>query len=252
MKGLVLAAGYGTRLLPLTQEQAKALLLVNDVPVIERILDKISSLDQVDDIYIVSNMKFYPKFQDWIKTYLAHSALYVYNDGSKNPGDMLGAVKDMEFVINKAGIDEDLLVVAGDNLFEFPVKSFCEFAFEKQAPCIAVKDIGDISQAKKFGVLKLDNEGRVFEFAEKSENPSSTLISICFYYFPKDTLELIVQYLEEGHNPDAPGRFIEWLSERVPVYGWQFSESWFDIGDMESLRKANKLYAGMESEECTR
>lgn len=243
-----MSAGYGTRLGPLTLDKPKSLLPVSGVPILERILEKLSDLSGLDEVFVVSNARFYPMFQDWVKTYLAPTPLHVYNDGSTQAENRLGAVRDIQFVAREANLQDDLLVVAGDNIFKFDPSAFVAFARERGGPCIAVKDVGDPKAAVEYGVVRLAEDGQVVEFVEKSKTPPTALVSTCFYYFPKDSMWYLDRYLEAGNNADAPGYYLQWLCKETAVYGWPFTESWFDIGDVQSLQDADAEYSRSEEQ----
>jgi glucose-1-phosphate thymidylyltransferase len=140
-------------------------------------------------------------------------------------------------------VNDDLIVVAGDNLFSESLAAFGQFCREKNAPVLGVYDVGSLEQAKKYGVVTLDGTGRVSSFVEKPEKPASTLIGIALYFYPRATLPLIDQYVAEGNNPDQPGRLIQWLYPRLPVYTWQVPGLWYDIGSKETLEEANRIFA---------
>lgn len=249
MKALILAAGYATRLYPITKQIPKPLLPIVGKPMIEYILDKISLIDDIDKIFIVTNKKFYPHFQLWQERIKAAGVydkpVIVINDNTIQEGAKLGAVGDMKFVIDNQKIEDDILVIGGDNLFEFNLNDFVEYFKEKQKNIVALHDLKDREAVKKFSIVELNPENKLIDFKEKPQDPKTTLIAICCYLFKKKTLPRIGEYIEKGNNPDAPGYFIEWLYENDEVYGWVFSESWFDIGSVEQFEEANLKYGGI-------
>jgi glucose-1-phosphate thymidylyltransferase len=158
--------------------------------------------------------------------------------------DKLGAIGDIDFVLRKHGIaGEDLLVVAGDNLFSQSLEGFGTFAVEKNAPVLGVYDVKSLDEAKKYGVVAVKKDGVISEFVEKPANPPSTLIGIALYYYPKHIVPMIAQYIREGNNPDQPGRFVQWLYTRTPVHTWSVPGTWFDVGSKENLEEANRVFA---------
>ena len=250
MKALLLGAGYATRLYPLTRERPKPLLPVGGVAILERICEKILPVPGIDHIYVVTNHRFAGHYYRWLTEFQESRKLKVpveiYDDLTTSPDDRLGAIGDIDFVIQHANVDDDLLVVAGDNLFEFPLKAFTAFAKKKKSPAVCVKDLGDTELASLYGVVEVDAKGRIVDFEEKPPDPKSSLIAIGVYYFPKEHLPLLRQYLEEGQSRDAPGYFIQWLHQQVPLYAHPVKGAWYDIGDIDSYTKANDLYLQRE------
>lgn len=241
MKALILAAGYGTRLYPLTEGQAKPLLPVAGKPMVEHIIRKIESVAEIDEIYLVINAKFSSDFEKWARNFKTDRKITLFDDGSTDDDNKLGAIGDMKFVIEKTGVSDDMLVVAGDNLFDFELGPFVEF-FNEKGISIGLYRVEPVELVKKYSVVELDEEKKVLSFEEKPEHPSTNLIAICLYLFPKNGLSLILKYLGEGNNPDAPGYYIKWLVQETKVYGFTLSGKWLDIGDFKSYEEANKLF----------
>ncbi|MFL5928180.1 MAG: nucleotidyltransferase family protein [Gaiellaceae bacterium] len=241
MKALVLAAGYATRLRPLTDTWAKELLPVGGRPIIDRIADAIDAVTDVDEVHVVTNARKAHMFRAWA----AGRDVTVHDDGTTSNEDRLGAIGDMQFVIDAAGIDDHLLVIAGDNLFEFSLADYVRFWGEKgRASAVAVRDVLSRELAKQYGIVALDDSSRVTAFVEKPADPPSTLAVIAAYVFHREHLPLVRQYLDSGESADQPGRFVAWLQQREPVYGWVFDSTWYDIGDHEQLLQAdNRLRA---------
>ncbi len=245
MKVLILAAGYATRLYPLTLTQPKPLLPVNGKPMIEYVMDNLGAIQGIDRVYVVTNAKFAGHFQKWADGYGARAklAFTIINDGSTDDTNKLGAIGDLHLVLTKEKVDDDLIVVAGDNLFSEKLPEFGKFCRAKNAPVLGVYDVGSLDQAKKYGVVALDHGGKLAKFEEKPAQPASTLIGIALYYYPKAILPLINQYIAEGNNPDQPGRLVQWLYPRTPVYTWTVPGIWYDIGSKETLEEANRIFA---------
>ncbi|MBU1147263.1 MAG: nucleotidyltransferase family protein [Candidatus Omnitrophica bacterium] len=245
MKALLLAAGYATRLYPLTLDKPKPLLPVAGRPVIEFILDIIEPLKEVDEVFIVTNEKFYKHFEEWKQGFTGSKKITVINDGTISNDDRLGATGDIEFVIRKENIKDDLLVLAGDNIFRTSLVKFMEFAISKRPSIsIGLYDVGDLTLAKKYGIVTLDKNKKVIEFKEKPKNPRSTLAAKCLYLFPKEKLGVIKKYLDTDDGKDAPGYFLEWLSKKDAIFGYVFKdEKWFDIGDLRSYEEANIAFS---------
>jgi glucose-1-phosphate thymidylyltransferase len=246
MKVIILAAGYATRLYPLTLTQPKPLLPVAGKPMIEYVLDNLAPIGGIDHIYVVTNAKFAGHFQRWSVDYRADKAnlnITIVNDRSTDDTNKLGAIGDIHFVLQNQNVTDDIIVVAGDNLFSDKLPDFGRYCREKNAPVLAVYDVGDLEQIKKYNSINLDHSGRITFFEEKSKNPTSTLTGIALYYYPKSTLPLIKQYIAEGNNADQPGRLIQWLYPRLPVYTWKVPGLWYDIGSKETLEEANRIFA---------
>ena len=244
---LILAAGYATRLYPLTLDKPKPLLKVGAKPIIEHICEKISQLSGPKACFIVTNQKFFKTFNNWAGNFKFHVPIKVINDETTTNENRLGAIRDIEFVIKKNNIKDDLLIIGGDNLFEFSLKDFVDFALiHRQDASLAIFDIKDKEKAKMYGVVKIDSSGRVISFQEKPSQPESTFISTCVYYFPKEKISLFSSFLASGNKADAPGNYIKWLSENERVYGFAFSESWYDIGDITSYNEADKKYKNID------
>jgi len=244
MKALILAAGYAVRLGELTRNTPKSLLPVGGKTIMDRIVEKVMAAGPVDSLLVVTNGKFFGEFEKWASGSAYKEKIILVNDNTMTNETRLGAIKDMEFAISRKAVDDDLLVVAGDNLFEFDLGSFIKFAQSKgDAVSIAIHDIKDVSLAVKFGVLSLGEGGRVIDFEEKPAKPKSSLISTGIYYFPKNKLSLIKKYVTiQDEKLDAPGNYIGWAAKNDKVYGFAFSEDWYDIGSVESYRQADSDY----------
>ena len=246
MKVLILAAGYATRLYPLTLTQPKPLLPVAGKPMIEYVLDNLASVPGIDRVYVVTNAKFASHFQKWSDQYrgtISKLNFTIVNDGSTDDTNKLGAIGDLHLVLTKEKVDDDLIVVAGDNLFSNTLEAFGKYCAEKKAPVLAVYDVGSLEEIKKYNSITIDKENKITFFEEKPQQPTSTVTGIALYYYPKSTLPLIKQYIAEGNNPDQPGRLVQWLYPRTPFYTWRVPGIWYDIGSKETLDEANRIFA---------
>jgi glucose-1-phosphate thymidylyltransferase len=242
VKALILAAGYATRLRPLTDTWAKELLPVGERPIIEWIIDAIAGVEAIDKLYVVTNSHKAPAFHAWAAT--RDDDVTVCDDGTTSNDDRLGAVGDLRFVIESAGIDDDMLVIAGDNLFDFSLAEYVAFWNRKRdesgaASAVAVRDVGSIDIARRMGIVELDDDARVTSFVEKPDEPLSTLAATATYLFDRSHVALVGAYLDGGNPYDQPGRYVAWLQAREPVFGWVFSDPWYDIGDAEQLLVAD-------------
>ena len=244
MHFLILAAGYGTRLYPLTKDTPKPLLPVQGRPLIDYLVDKTRCLDNLSQLIVVTNHKFSPHFEHWAKEHKNFKAkIQIVDDGTQSNDDRLGSMGDIDFVLRKLGIREDILILGGDNLFDQDLKKFIEYAKEK-IPRITTGlfDIKEKEAAQKFGVVCLNNEKKVIAFDEKPQNPQSTLIGMCLYFLPKQSLPLVATYLQETKRKDTSGDFIKWLSQREDVYGFTFIGKWYDIGSLEAYDEAQRSF----------
>jgi glucose-1-phosphate thymidylyltransferase len=246
MNALILAAGYATRLYPLTLTKAKPLLQVGGKPIIEWVVDNLLEVPELGTVYLVTNDKFAADFQNWANRYQdRHPKLKikVINDGSKSDDDKLGAIGDINLVLTRENlIEDDLLIVAGDNLFRTPLASFVKAARNSEAT-VAVYDVGDFDAMKKYGAVTVDTHGTITHFEEKPKEAKSTLAAVALYYYSRAILPLFTTYLAAGNNPDQPGRFLQWLYSRKPVSTFQIKGEWLDIGSKETLEKANQMFS---------
>ena len=241
MEAIILAAGYSTRLYPLTENMPKSLLDVAGKPIIEHIIKKLEMIADLDTIHIITNDKFEQHFSKWLKSFDSTKKIEIINDKTKGNEERLGALGDINFAINKKNIDNDLIVVAGDNLFEMPLTDMFNFFKKKKSNIIALHDVKNIELAKHYGIVEAENN-LVVNFEEKPHNPKSTLASTGIYIFPKKTIELIKKYISQGNDADKTGSFIEWLYKRDKVYSYVTEKKWYDIGTVEQLEKANRHY----------
>lgn len=245
MNVLILAAGYATRLYPLTLNKAKPLLTVAGKPMIEWVLDNLAPVPGIEQVFVVTNNKFAADFQAWADGYAKRQPTLhfkIVNDGSTGDSDKLGAIGDINLVVSREGLaSSDLIVVAGDNLFSESLEAFATEA-RKHPAAIATYDVGDLEAIKKYNNIETDAEGRVIHFEEKPQHPKSTLTGIALYYYSKQVVPMFARYIAEGNNADQPGRFVQWLYELEPVYTYQIGGTWFDIGSKETLEEANRLF----------
>lgn len=248
MKLIILAAGYATRLYPLTLNQPKPLLPCAGKPMLEHVLDNVATIDAIDHAYIVTNEKFASHFQEWSESYHRpnlHFSFTTVNDHSTDDTNKLGAIGDLNLVLTTYDIDDDIIVVGGDNLFSNDLREFGKYCLEKNAPVTGVYDVGDLEQIKKYNAIEIDENNRITYFEEKPQEPKSTLTGIALYFYPRSVLPLIRQYIAEGNNPDQPGRLVQWLYPRVPFYVWKVPGLWFDVGSIETLEEANRVFSNL-------
>ncbi len=241
MKALVLAAGFGTRLYPLTERTAKPLLNVAGRPIIEHILEKIKVIKELSEVFIVTNDRFHEDFQQWAEKFDYPKTIKIINDGTRDNEDRLGAVGDLHFVLKKENIDDDLLVIAGDNLFGFSMQEFLDFFRSRRKSVVAFRDLKNPEKVKKkYGVGILEGT-KVVDFQEKPEEPKSALASTACYIFTQQDLKLVEDSLRKG-KADNPGDLVKYLVAKSEMHGFVFREHWFDIGSFDSLREAEEVY----------
>jgi glucose-1-phosphate thymidylyltransferase len=240
MHAVVLAAGYATRLRPLTDSVAKPLLPLAGRPMLDYLADKVDEVAEVEALHVVTNSRFAADFEAWARSRAGRLPVLIHDDGTTSNSDRLGAIGDLRFVIERAGLEgEDLLVIAGDNLFDFSLEEYVRFWRARGGSAIGVHDVGDLVLARQYGVVELDGDDRVVSLVEKPEQPASTLASIAAYLFTADHAALVTRYLEDGNPPDQPGRFVVWLYPREAVHGFRFDGAWLDIGDHAQLLEAD-------------
>jgi glucose-1-phosphate thymidylyltransferase len=235
VKAIVLAAGYATRLRPLTDSRPKQLLPVGGRPMVDWILDKLREAD-VGEVHVATTHRFAADFERWA----ADKDVAVHDDGTTSNETRLGAIGNVRFVRDRAGLDDDLLVVAGDNLFDYSLAEYIAWWRGKPAAsAVAVYDVGDLDLMRKYSSVELDEDDRIVGFVEKPENPQSTLAATATYLFAREHAALVDVYLDEGNPPDQPGNFVAWLHPRRPVYAYRFPGDWYDIGDPQQLLEAD-------------
>lgn len=243
MKAIILCAGYATRLYPLTLDKPKPLLDIAGKPMIEYIMDRIIGIDELDEIYIVTNNKFCKHFQDWAESFNFSKKIEIINDGTNTEDDRLGAIGDIHYVVDNKKINEEVLIIAGDNLFEFDLKKLNRFFLQKNSSVIALYDVKDLELIKgKYGAVELNQENKVVDVEEKPMNPKTTLANTACYIFAKNDVIELEKCIREHDKPDNLGDFVKYLSMKKDVFGLPFEEKWVDIGNKEQLAEARKHY----------
>ena len=241
IRAVVLAAGYATRLYPLTKDTPKPLLEVGERSIINHIFVKLEEIKNLEEVYVVTNDKFYSTFVNWSKSLNSSFKLKIVNDGTKSNEDRLGAVGDIHFVVQQEKINDDLMVIAGDNLFGFSLPDFTDFFQKKNSSIVAFHDLKDKDKVKgKYGVGIVQGS-KVVDFAEKPTEPKSSLASTACYFFKRNDLVHIKNMVKSG-KVDAPGNLIKYLATESEVHAFVFDELWFDEGGFESLAEAKKVY----------
>ena len=242
MKCLILAAGYATRLYPLTENFPKPLLEVGGKPILDWLIEDLG--DAVDEYIVVSNHKFAPVFEKWIAGHPCREKMFLVDDGSVSNETRLGAVKDIALGIHERGIDDDLLVMAGDNLLTFSLQGFLDYFRGKGTSCIMRFYQPDLEKLHKSGVADVDSEGRILSMEEKPAQPKSHWCCPPFYIYKREDLPLVDEGIAEGCGTDAPGSFIAWLCGRTTVHAWEMPGERLDIGNLESYEDAKRKFSG--------
>ncbi len=243
MKAIILAAGYATRLYPLTINKPKALLPINNKPIINYIIEEIETIDAVDEIIVISNHKFADNFKEWANTLKSSKSISIIDDGTSTEETRRGAIGDILYTIDVKNIDDEILVIAGDNFFTYKLKDYYDYYRQIDKDCVCVKEFNNIEMLKQFGVAVLDQNNKVLNIEEKPQQPKANTAVYATYMYKKDTIPMFKQYIEEGNKPDAPGYFIEWLYKKKDVYAYTFDGECYDIGTPQSYEDVCRLYA---------
>jgi len=236
MKAVVLAGGYATRLWPITKDRPKMFLPVGDTTVIDRIFADLEDDDRIEEVYVSTNERFADDFREHLADSPYEKPTLSVED-TTGEDEKFGVMGALAQLVDREDVDDDLVVVAGDNLISFDVSEFVDFFAEKESPAIAAYDVGSYERAKSYGLVELEGD-EVVDFQEKPDDPNSTLVSIACYAYPREVVGEIDTYLAEDGNPDEPGWFVQWLQDRQSVYAYTFEGAWFDIGTPESYLDA--------------
>ena len=244
MKCLILAAGYATRLYPLTQNFPKPLLEVGNKTILDWLVDDIDASGEVDEYVVISNSKFAGFFADWAKR--KTQKITVVDDGTDSNETRLGAVKDIQFAIDSLGINDDMLVIAGDNVLDFSLTKFVAYAKEKKTSCIMRYFEPEFQKLLKCGVVTVDENDKVLAMTEKSPNPATNWCCPPFYYYTKDDANLVQKGIDSGCGTDAPGSYIAWLCTQTEVHAMEMPGRRYDIGNLESYKRVKTEYKGIK------
>ena len=236
MKAVVLAGGYATRLWPITKHRPKMFLPIGEGTVIDTIFEELEGDDRIDEVFVSTNEYFESEFEE----YLAESSFEkptLSVEETVEEDEKFGVLGAMAQLIDREDVEDDLLIIAGDNLISFHLSDFIDYFEEKGSPSLVAYDVGSRERAKSYGLVELDGE-RVVDFQEKPDDPKSTLVSIACYAYPAETLPLFDEYLDDDNNPDEPGWFVQWLQTRGDVFAYTFDGAWYDIGTPEAYLDA--------------
>lgn len=243
MKCLILAAGYATRLYPLTENFPKPLLTVGNKTILDWLVDDIDTAGIVDEYVVISNHKYAPHFEEWANS--KQMKVTVVDDGTVSNETRLGAVKDIQFAIDTLGLDDDMLVIAGDNVLDFSLTSFVNYAQSKNTSCIMRYYEADDKKLLKCGVVTVDDSDKILDMTEKSPTPATHWCCPPFYFYTKEDAKLVQKGIESGCGTDAPGSYIAWLCKQTDVHAMEMPGKRYDIGNLESYEKVQKEYKGI-------
>ena len=243
MKCLILAAGYATRLYPLTQDFPKPLLEVGGKPILDWLVEDIDTLGLVDEYVVISNHKFAHHFDAWAAK--RPQKITVVDDGTETNETRLGAVKDIQFAIEALQLDDDMLVIAGDNVLDFSLTKFITYAKKKQTSCMMRYYEADEKKLLKCGVVTVDENDKVVDMTEKSPTPATHWVCPAFYYYTKEDARLVQKGIDSGCGTDAPGSYIAWLSRQTPVHAMEMPGNRYDVGNLEGYQKIKAEYKGI-------
>jgi len=244
MKCLILAAGYATRLYPLTENFPKPLLPVQGKAILDHLIDDIDTLGAVDEYVVISNHKFAYHFIEWADR-INNKKITVVDDGTSSNETRLGAVKDIQFAIDALGIDDDMLVIAGDNLLDFSLTKFINYALEKRTSCIMRYYEPSEARLLKCGVVTIDSDDKILHMTEKSPTPATHWCCPPFYYYTQEDAKLVKKGIEGGCGTDAPGSYTAWLCTQTVVHAMEMPGKRYDIGNLESYEQVQKEYRGI-------
>jgi len=239
MKAIILCAGYGTRLYPLTRNKPKPLLPIKGRPILDYLIEKVIEVKEVNEIFVVSNGKFYQNFLEYITSKSFSKPVKIINDNIFTNDSRLGGIGNLWLAIEQEKIDEDILVILGDNLFDFKLECLNNLFKDVNACVIGLADVGNLEDANKFGVVGIKDD-KIVSFEEKPEKPKSTFVSTGIYFIPKEKIKTIKDYLNYGFSKEGIGYFIEWLLKKEGVYALALKGEWYDIGSKETYEKVNK------------
>lgn len=243
MKCLILAAGYATRLYPLTENFPKPLLKVGDKTILDWLVDDIDLSGEVDEYIVISNHKFAHHFEEWAAT--KPQNITIVDDGTSTNETRLGAVKDIQFAIDTLHLDDDMLVIAGDNVLDFSLTKFVEYAKEKGTSAIMRYYEANDQKLLKTGVVTIDSDDRILLMTEKSPNPATHWCTPPFYFYTREDARLVQKGIESGCGTDAPGSYIAWLCTQTPVHAMEMPGSRYDIGNLASYEEVQRTYMGI-------
>ncbi len=245
MKCILLCAGYATRLFPLTENFPKHLLEIKEgKTILDYNIEQINNIKEIDEVYLITNHRYYEHFVKWnVERTNKEKPIIVIDDHTTSNADRLGAIGDIQYTIEKMNIDDDLIIIAADNLYDYSLQKAVDFYNEKKAPVVLADTCEDLEYIKSFAVAKLDENNKIESLVEKPENPESNIRVWATYFYPKEVVPIIDMYLKEKNNPDSPGRFPQYLYTKMPVYAYCFTDGiCYDVGTHDALEEAREIF----------
>ena len=244
MIAILLAAGYATRLYPLTIDRPKSLLPLGKRLIIDYIMDSVDKIPEITKVALITNSKFYPHFSEWADSQdrEGKAPIIVLDDGTTDDSNRRGAIGDIIYTIDELNIDDDLCILAGDNIFTYNINNMYDFFREKNAPTLIAINVPEKEQRQKLAVAVIDEDGRILDMEEKPSEPKSEWGIYATYFYGRDILPLFNEYIADGGSPDAPGNFPAWLYKRMPIYAFKGDGACIDIGTVENYEKTCKEY----------
>lgn len=242
MKSIFLAAGYATRLYPITENFPKPLLPVDEKPILNWLLDDVDSMDEITEHIVVSNHKFLPFFQKWKEQLHYSKSIRILDDGTVDNKKRLGAVRDILLAVESCNIQEDVLIIAGDNLVDFSFRDFVKYAKEKGTSCVMCHEENDMQKQQKTAIITQNAQNVITSFEEKPKEPKGNLAVPPFYYYRREDLKLVKEAIKSGCNVDAPGSLAAWMSKKTQMHAWVMKGKRYDIGDMSGYEYVQKVW----------
>jgi glucose-1-phosphate thymidylyltransferase len=243
MKAVVLAGGFAKRMWPLTRDKPKHLLPIAGRPMLDYVLEKLEPVSGLDRIFISTNVRFEARFKNYLGGIENKKKISVFVEETNSEREKLGSVGGLGYLVRENKIEDELLVIGGDNIFSFKMTDFLDYFISRKANAVALYDVKSKAKARLYGVVSINHNNKIIGFKEKPAKPQSTLVSTACYAFARKGVQNILRYLDEGNDPDKIGHFIEWLHRNDDVYGFVFGGVWFDVGSLESYDEANRYFS---------
>lgn len=243
MKCIILCAGYATRLQKYIENTPKALITIDNKPIINYLIEEVEKIEEINQVYIVSNAIYYDQFLQWQKNIKSTKPIKIINNGTSKNEERLGAIGDIKYAIDHEKIEDDIMIMASDNFFDFDLREMVELFHQKEGAIICTKQIEDKELLRRLAVVTVNDEGKVTKLIEKPQEPEGDRGVYTTYVYRKEVIQLLNQYIKEGNNSDAPGYFVQWLYKIYPVYSYDIKGDCYDIGNYETLSQVREKYS---------